>query len=267
MAGGLVALLLAAAWLVLLGGCRNQLRILQPLPGPGAGSQSGPPGPEASFGGSPRMGQVQAARLKAGSREEELHRLPLLVHQLAGLLKAGRAPGELWADAARLSRESAGPVGRGTLDGGKEAAVLESAARAAALGLSPVPMLRAAARSARSIESMVWNDLAACVHSSERSGAPLAGILERYAHGLESVLDARAARATALSGPKATIRVLTWLPAAGLGMGYVLGADPLTVLAQTPVGWGAAAAGAGLALAARIWTRLLVRRAAGPEPA
>ncbi|MBD8044542.1 hypothetical protein H9638_12060 [Arthrobacter sp. Sa2BUA2] len=269
MTGGLVGILLAAAWLIVLGGHRSQLRTLPPHrdPPPGAKAQPGPLRSTGSPDGSARAMRAPASRFKPGNREEELHRFPLLVHQLAGLLKAGRTPGELWADAAQLSREGTGAHGNGTVGGAGEAAILEAAARAAGLGLSPVPLLREAALSARSLEAMVWNDLAACVHSSERSGAPLAGILERYAHGLEAVLDARAARATALSGPKATVRVLTWLPVAGLGMGYALGADPLAVLTQTPLGWSAAAAGTGLALAAGFWTRLLVRRAAGPDPA
>ncbi|MBD7995698.1 hypothetical protein H9639_10350 [Arthrobacter sp. Sa2CUA1] len=269
MTGALVGVLLAAAWLVLLGGGRDQLRILHSDRYPGAGTDAPHPGPEGSAGSraaSARMMPSPAVWLKKANREEDLHRFPLLVHQLAGLLKAGRTPSELWTDAARLRREGIGSHGFGTVSGAREAVILESAARAAGLGFSPVPLLREAALSSRSIEAMVWNDLAACVSASERSGAPLAGILARYAQGLDAVLDARAARATALSGPKATVRVLTWLPAAGLGMGYALGADPLAMLAQTPLGWSTAGAGAGLAFAAWLWTRFLVRRAAGPEP-
>lgn len=189
-------------------------------------------------------------------QEEALHRLPLLVHQLAGLLAAGRTPADLWSDAAALSR-----------DGGDTdtAGVLESAARAAELGLSPVSALHDAALSARGLEAAVWNDLAACVHTAEHSGAPLAKILARYAQGLEATLDSRAARATALAGPKATARLLTWLPVGGLGLGYALGADPLSALTQSPAGWAAAGTGTVLALAARIWSRVLVRRATGSE--
>ena len=260
MTGGLVFILLAAAWLVLLGGRRRALQNLAAGGRAVTGAEFRDPGPpDATADPENKMARYRGNRSAKTGREDDLHRLPLLVHQLAGLLKAGRTPGELWADAARLN--GGGPGTDGSI---RTTAVLESAARAAAMGLSPVPLLREAALQCRGIEAMVWNDLAACVHASERSGAPLAVILGRYAHGLEAVLDARAARATALAGPKATVRVLTWLPVAGLALGYALGADPLAVLFQTPVGWSAAGAGTGLALAARVWTGMLVRRAAGP---
>jgi len=108
---------------------------------------------------------------------------------------------------------------------------------------------------------MLWGDLAACVQASERSGAPLAEILSRYAQGLEAILDSRAARASALAGPNATVRLLTWLPLAGLGLGFLLGTNPVAVLAQSPVGWAAAGSGAALGLTARLWSRRLISRA------
>ena len=106
-------------------------------------------------------------------------------------------------------------------------------------------------------------ELAACVAVSERSGAALAGVLGRYAAQLESGLDSEAARETAMAGPQATVRLLTWLPAGGLGLGYVLGGDPLGVLLGSPWGWVAGAAGVALSLIGRFWSRTLVRQAAG----
>lgn len=269
MTGTLVGLLLAAAWAVCLVGGRNQAWLL-PAHGRQVRDTDGSPR-EAQAGTAARNAAPRKRSAPPGwsgrkNREEDLHRFPLLVHQLAGLLDAGRTPGELWADVARLSRDGTGPNAGGLSRQTSEATILTAAARAAGLGLSPVPVLREAGRHGAGIEAMVWNDLAACVHASERSGAPLAGILKRYADGLEAVLDARAVRATALSGPKATVRVLTWLPAAGLVMGYALGADPLATLTQTSLGWSSAAAGMGLALAGWVWTRILIRQATGPGP-
>jgi len=207
--------------------------------------------------------RLRAKTGRAGSyRDDELHRFPLLLQQLAGLLSAGRTPRELWADAARLSRQDE-VIGGGR---GQSAAILEAAARAAALGMSPVPVFQRAAEAAGGEDpfvAIVWQDLAACVDASERSGAPLAGILARYGRELEAVLDSAAARATAMSGPKATMKLLTWLPAAGLLMGYLLGGNPLAVLAGGPLGWATALTGTGLALGARTWSKALARRAAG----
>jgi len=112
----------------------------------------------------------------------------------------------------------------------------------------------------------VWTDLAACFDVAEASGCPLADVLTRFAAHLESEGDARAARETALAGPKATVRILTWLPFLGLGLGLLLGVDPRTILLGSP--WGMAALIAGLALTAsgRIWSARLVRAAAGRQP-
>ena len=248
MTGVWIFSLFAVAWLLLLTGHK------QARPPSGNGSRS--------TGGADRTAgpAKKAAGRQDRTTEDELHRLPLLVHQLAGLLAAGRTPGQLWADASRLNRNAAGASARDPVS-----TTLERAARAAALGLSPVPVLRQAAQSSSGLYAMFWGDLAACVQASERSGAPLAEILGRYAHGLEAVLDSRAARASALAGPKATVRLLTWLPLAGLGLGFLLGTNPLAVLAQSPVGWTAAAAGTALGLAARFWSRRLISRAVPEE--
>lgn len=252
MSGALTGLLLAAAWALLLTR-PGQVLVEGKRKSIGHTPPAGRPG---SRGRIRLAGSGFRPGIRAVKQDEALHRLPLLVHQLAGLLAAGRTPADLWSDAAALSR-----------DGGdaETAGVLESAARAAELGLSPVSALRDAALSARGLEASVWNDLAACVHTAEHSGAPLAKILARYAKGLEGSLDSRAARATALAGPKATARLLTWLPVGGLGLGYALGAEPLSVLTQSPAGWAAAGTGTVLAIAARIWSKVLVRRATGSE--
>ena len=200
----------------------------------------------------------------------------MLIHQLTGLLAAGRAPHQLWADAAALQS------GNGTETSKSLSArllpVLEAAAQATSLGLSPVPVFQAAAQDGAGLAlkkqqkagstadaplARLWVELAACVSVSERSGAPLAGVLGRYAAALEGGLDNQAARETAMAGPQATVRLLTWLPVGGLGLGYLLGADPVGILLGSPFGWLAGAAGAALALIGRIWSRALVRQAAG----
>lgn len=243
-----IAGLLASAWVFLIAG-QEQTMLRS-----GSGSRS------SGSTDRPVLRAQQNRGRQGRTAEDELHRLPLLVHQLAGLLAAGRTPGQLWADASRLNRSAAGAPAVDLVS-----PTLERAARAAALGLSPVPVLQQAAQASSGLHAMFWGDLAACVQASERSGAPLAEILGRYAQGLEAVLDSRAARASALSGPKATVRLLTWLPLAGLGLGFLLGTNPLAVLAQNPVGWAAAASGTALGLAARFWSRRLISRAVPEE--
>lgn len=201
-----------------------------------------------------------------GRRRRNEETLPLLVQQLAGLLEAGRPPAVLWADAAALSRadgeDSAGP----------RADVLEAAARTARLGLSVAPVFQEAAAAGRRLrrpkpdaedELRLWEDLAACVQVSELSGAPLAGLLQRYAAGMEADLDGRAARENAAAGPRATVRLMTWLPAGGLALGYGLGADPLGTLLGSGLGIASLSFGLILSLAGHAWTRRLLAVAGG----
>jgi tight adherence protein B len=106
-------------------------------------------------------------------------------------------------------------------------------------------------------------ELAACLDVAESSGCPLAELLARFAAQLEAEEDAEAARQTALAGPKATVRLLSWLPLLGLALGMALGVDPLGILLDNP--WGIATFATGLLLTAagRIWSSKLVAAAVG----
>ena len=101
----------------------------------------------------------------------------------------------------------------------------------------PGPPSAAGARKLRSgRDRRVWGELAACFDTAEASGCPLADVLARFAAHLEAEDDAEAARQTALAGPRATVRLLTWLPLSGLGLGLLLGVDPVGDAAGNAVG-------------------------------
>lgn len=100
--------------------------------------------------------------------------------------------------------------------------------------------------------------LAACRLTHE-IGAPLAEVLERCAAGITEAGHARAARAVALAGPRATARLLGWLPLIGLGLGAAVGADPLDVLLSGGLGSACLVLGVVLMLAGRWWVSTLVR--------
>ncbi len=199
-----------------------------------------------------------------------MHELPLFVHQLTGLLRAGRSPLHLWEDIERVYRDAAGsgsPFAAGAMP------VIQSARRSAELGLSVPDALRAGAgapaarRSGnpdRPSAARLWVDLAACFDVAESSGAPLAYVLERYAVQLDSELDADAARETALAGPKATVTLLTWLPVFGLALGYLLGVNPLGALLGSPLGVGVLILGLILMVIARAWSKRLLSAAQNP---
>lgn len=102
---------------------------------------------------------------------------------------------------------------------------------------------------------------AAAVLAAE-TGAPLVMVLERVAAGLAADLDAAGRRAAALAGPRATARLLAWLPVAGLGLGLALGADPVGVLLDGQVGTMLLLLGGLCTAAGMRWSSALVARAA-----
>ena len=244
-----------------------------------AGARGSPPaGSPARAGGVARWRRRSAATVS----------MTLLVQQMAALLKGGRAPARLWDElwllhggdpAATVS--GTGAAGRGLVLAPGSGRIL-AAARAAAVRGSPVgAAIRSAAARPGGTGSVkawgnnagervrarrVWFQLAACFDVAEASGCPLAEVLTRFAAQLEAEDDAEAARQTALAGPRATVRLLTWLPFLGLGLGVLLGVEPVAVLLETPLGLAALAAGLALTAAGRIWTSRLVRTAEGSRP-
>lgn len=93
------------------------------------------------------------------------------------------------------------------------------------------------------------------------SGVPLATILESVARVHDARVEARLRWEAAIAGPRASARVLAWLPVAGLALAALVDPAALRVLATTPVGWGLVVVAAGLAWAGRRWTRALVEAA------
>lgn len=212
--------------------------------------------------------------------------MTVVVQQLAALLKGGRAPARMWEQLWLLygglrepdfAEGGGGRPDRAAPADGLGATSLEilAAVRAAALRGSPVAAAirkgaatgagGAGRRSPGRRERAVWVELAACFDVAEATGCPLAEVLTRFAAHLEAEDDAEAARQTALAGPRATVRILTWLPFLGLVLGVLLGVDPSTILLGTPFGLAALVAGLALAAAGRIWSARLVRAAAGRQ--
>jgi tight adherence protein B len=196
--------------------------------------------------------------------------LTLVVQQLAALLKGGRTPARLWDELWFVyGAAAAGASGQRQASGLSDGSLTMLAAARAAAG-SGVPVSEAIRRSLPAAfpradrEARIWSQLAACFDIAEASGCPLADVLTRFAAQLEVEDDADAARQTALAGPKATVRLLTWLPLMGLVLGMALGVDPLSILLGTPPGLVATAAGIALTVAGRVWSARLVAAAAGP---
>lgn len=105
------------------------------------------------------------------------------------------------------------------------------------------------------------HDLQLSLRMSESAGAPLATSLERAAEHAEERIDALLGRQSALAAPRATGRILSWLPLLGLGLGVLMGSDPVGVLTGSVLGALTGLLGLGLAFVGRRWTAALVHRA------
>jgi tight adherence protein B len=240
-------------------------------PGPGWGSYQRrrprwgreivPPG--TRYPGRPRVSSwALALRRGPVAAETEAWDAVRLVRQLAALLEAGRSGPLLWEEALAGRTGVGARAGPGT----GSSAMLVLAQSAARLGLSPGAALRRAGGGLGPVllsgqQQRFWTNLAACLEFSEQGGAPLAGLLWRYASALEDELDAAAVRRTALAGPRSTTRLLTGLPLLALLLGVLMGIDPLGILWSEPLGWVAAATGSGLMALGRWWSSFLLRAA------
>ena len=105
------------------------------------------------------------------------------------------------------------------------------------------------------------HDLQLSLRMSESAGAPLATSMERAAEHAEERIDALLGRQSALAAPRATGRILSWLPLLGLGLGVLMGSDPVGVLTGSVLGALTGLLGLGLAFTGRRWTAALVHRA------
>jgi tight adherence protein B len=95
---------------------------------------------------------------------------------------------------------------------------------------------------------------------AERTGAPLAELIDRIEADARAGDRARAAAAAQAAGAQATGLMLAGLPVAGLGLGFAIGTDPLAILLHTPLGAACALAAVALQITGLIWSQHLQPR-------
>jgi tight adherence protein B len=98
----------------------------------------------------------------------------------------------------------------------------------------------------------------AAVSLAATTGAPLADLLDRVEADARATDRLRMAASAQAAGARATAWLLAVLPLAGLGLGGLIGADPLHVLLRTPVGAACAVVAVALQIAGLGWTARLV---------
>jgi tight adherence protein B len=189
-----------------------------------------------------RRRRAAATRASAGTAEQ----LADALRRITDELRAGSHP-----TAALAGVEADGPLAR---------EILAPAAAAARLG-DDVP---AALRRAATVRPGVAADIERVADAwalAERHGVPLAELLadaqEDIRWGFRFGNTVRAQ----LAGPRATAAVLTALPVVGIGLGQLLGADPIAVLRGGVLGQALLVVGAGLAAVGSTWTDHILRSA------
>jgi tight adherence protein B len=219
-----------AAWAVLDRGGRTAARAVRGGSGPGAAVPRAGTGP-------PGRDRFALGRLRRRRGPQGVELVRVVVTQVGALLRSGASPGAAWERATGVRVDPSGVPRVDDL-----ARHLGSTATARAV-------------------------VAACRLAGD-VGSPLVSVLEEVAASLAADAEAQAARDAALAGPRATTRVLLWLPAVGVLLGYVLGADPVATALDGGIGTVGVLLGVLLLLAGRAWSGRLVAhaRAAGDEP-
>ncbi len=198
-------------------------------------------------------------RADPASRRAGGDALATVVQRVAVLLAAGVAPSNAWRHAGMgtVLEDWADALGR--QEPGRVADLIASDSGGAVAGAgSRRRAAEAASRAARAGLAATWA-------VSVESGAPLAASLRNYATLLRGFAEAGRSARVALSGPKATSRLVLVMPVLGLVLGATLGQDMLGVLFGTPLGLACLLVGSGLMTAAWAWNRALLRRAAAGD--
>ncbi|WP_425413613.1 type II secretion system F family protein [Micromonospora inyonensis] len=97
----------------------------------------------------------------------------------------------------------------------------------------------------------------AAIRLADRTGAPLAELVERIEADMRAMDRGLAAAAAQAAGARATAWLLAALPLGGIALGYGIGVDPVRVLLHTPVGAGCAVVATLLQVVGLLWAERL----------
>lgn len=145
-------------------------------------------------------------------------------------------------------------------DGPLARALLEPAAIAAQMGDDVPTVLRRAAADRPELGADVER-VAAAWSLAERHGIPLTELIDSAHADIRWRLRFGHTVRAQLAGPRATASVLTALPILGLGLGQLVGADPVAVLRGGVLGQVLLVVGVALVAAGSAWVEHILRAA------
>jgi tight adherence protein B len=108
-------------------------------------------------------------------------------------------------------------------------------------------------------------DVAAAWHLAEQTGAPLAVILDRIAGSIQAEVELDREVAVEAGPARATARLMAVLPVFGLGLGLLLGVNPVAVLVGSGIGVACLVGGLSLACCGVWWIERIVSAVDGPS--
>ncbi|MBQ1036985.1 hypothetical protein KBX46_12075 [Micromonospora sp. C81] len=97
----------------------------------------------------------------------------------------------------------------------------------------------------------------AAVRLADRTGAPLAELVERIEADARATDRGLAAAAAQAAGARATAWLLAALPIGGIALGYGIGVDPVAVLLHSRVGGACAVLAVALQIVGLLWAERL----------
>lgn len=217
-----------------------------------------PGSPQTTAGRATDSGHRRRHPDRAGDAEEYAG----FIRQLAALLRAGTGPGAAFGLLAGIWATGTGPVAADVHAGTTRALTQLHTGGTLQQGF----YAHAEDSTRDGGNQRLWTRLAWCLAICEESGAALADLLDTLAEDAETSADMHRALQAALAGPRATSRLLTYLPAIGLGLGQLLGINPVLVLTGHPAGRISLVVGICLWLGNRLWCARLLRAVGNKVP-
>lgn len=172
-------------------------------------------------------------------RERESTALQAALDVLVGELRIGAHPVSAFGTAAG---EVSGPVGEG----------MRAVAARARLGADVAAGLDDVA--GKSQLPMHWERLAACWRLAQAHGLSIATLMRTAQQDIIERERFSARVSAAMAGPRTTAAVLAGLPVVGIGLGQLIGADPIGFLLAPGVGGWLLVIGVLLACAGLLWS-------------